>query len=70
MKKLFCILLAGIAIASCGTPSPEPTQETFNTIAEIESLPDNQCLYSVDVKGEDGYTFIDACGKYSVGEQF
>ena len=65
MKKvLFAIIVSVCAIACTSTP------EMNNSISNVETLPTGQCLYSVDVKDSIGYTFIDSCGKYSVGEKF
>ena len=70
MKKLLfaCIIgLAGCVPACTSAPAPEMT----NTIEQIETLPTGECIYYVvDMSDTSGYTFIDSCGKYKVGEQF
>lgn len=69
MKKVLFAIVIGLAgcVPAC---KQAPAPEMNNTIVKTEALPDGQCLYSVDVKSDTGYTFIDSCGKYKVGEQF
>lgn len=73
MKKSIYIVLATFSVLTilshvigCGS-TPEPTN---NIIESIETLPTGECIYSVYVQDTTGYTFIDSCGKYKVGEQF